>query len=323
MFIINPYVFNASEDLLLDLYSDSIGAWSVSRLLSSDYKVTPSTTKLLDTYSDSIGAWSVSRKLRTAYTGGCIKVREDGGDTVADIGFDGNGDLDETALLLHCGVNSGFVHTLYDQGTTSNDGVQTTASSQPRIVLNGVVEKSNGKPAMFFDGVNDYFDCGQLNGGTKPANYSVLNVYETYPTGDSEYIYGSFNSGASGLSPWVHIIKGDTTIRHDFSDGVGVSSHTASTPIVANTQGLFQVSYTNGNTAPVIRHDGSELTLTPIFEDATSCAGTEYGFSIGRPGEWNNKYYEGLQSEIIAFNVDNLANTAAIENNINTHYNTY
>jgi hypothetical protein len=290
MFIINPYVFNASEDLLLDLYSDSI-----------------------------LGI-SISRKLRTAYTGDHLFLRRADGSTTATQYVDN--EFDEAGITTFADGQDVFIRTVYDN-SQSFDATQAIEANQPKIVSSGVVIKSNGKPAMSFNGINNFLSCGTINGGTKPANYSVLNVYETHIVGGGKYIYGSFNSSASGSTPWVHIGKNNTEIRHDFSDGVNNSSHTASTPIVANTQGLFQVSYTNGNTAPVIRHDGSELTLTPVFEDATSCAGTEYGFSIGRPGEWNNKYYEGLQSEIIAFNVDNLANTAAIENNINTHYNTY
>ncbi|MGA0984023.1 MAG: aminotransferase class I/II-fold pyridoxal phosphate-dependent enzyme, partial [Burkholderiaceae bacterium] len=43
----------------------------------------------------------------------------------ADIGFDGSGELDTTALAAHCGSNDGFVSKWYDQSGNSRTGTQT------------------------------------------------------------------------------------------------------------------------------------------------------------------------------------------------------
>lgn len=282
---------------------------------------------LLDQYSDSIGAWSVSRKLRTAYTGGCIKVREDGGDTVADIGFDGNGDLDETALLLHCGVNSGFVHTIYDQGlTTSNNGVQTTASSQPRIVLNGVIDIDNGKPAMFFDGVNDYLDCGTINGGSKPANFSQFLVASLSSTVGHQAFVGS-SSSSTGDS--VYLIQNpdsnDGKIRTQFSSTNKYRQTLTDAVLnVINTQGLTTITYTSGDSNTDIYFNGGSLESFTTVNTATISDGTEYKTSLGRLGEYTGGFFlNGYIQELIMFNVDNVSNREGIRDNINTHSNTY
>lgn len=92
-------------------------------------------------------AYSV-RKLRTAYTGPALRVRESGGNTEADIGFDSNGDLDTAALLSHCGANSGFVVTWYDQSGNDRHVTQATTANQPRIVNAGVIETQNFLPSV-------------------------------------------------------------------------------------------------------------------------------------------------------------------------------
>ena len=87
---------------------------------------------LLEDYPGAAAAYSV-RKLRGAYTGDALRVREDSGNTEADIGFDANGDLDTAAIASHCGSANGFVVTWYDQSGNGNDLTQSTASDQPEI----------------------------------------------------------------------------------------------------------------------------------------------------------------------------------------------
>ena len=109
-------------------------------------------TPPLDTYTGAAAAYSV-RLLRTAYTGSCMRVREDGGNTETDIGFDSNGDLDTAAIASHCGANNGYVRYWYDQSTaggtgSGNDAGQATAASQPQIYNGTAVVTENGKPAL-------------------------------------------------------------------------------------------------------------------------------------------------------------------------------
>ena len=66
--------------------------------------VAPSSDLLLDLYPNAAAAFSV-RKLDQDYTGYCMRVREDSGDTEADIGFDGSGGVDQSAIATHCGLS--------------------------------------------------------------------------------------------------------------------------------------------------------------------------------------------------------------------------
>lgn len=79
------------------------------------------------------------RKINSAYTGDCIKVRRDD-NTLQDIGFLANGELDVAALTTFTGAGSGFVHTWYDQSGSSNDVTTENDAAQPRIVNSGVYD---------------------------------------------------------------------------------------------------------------------------------------------------------------------------------------
>jgi hypothetical protein len=117
-------------------------------------KITPPVGKLTSD-EDSYAMYGL-RKIKDDYAGNCIEVRESDGDTTANIGFDAHGNLDEAALLAHCGGNDGFVKTWYDQsGGTAFDLAQSGTGKQPKIVNSGSILRANGKPIMTFDGTND------------------------------------------------------------------------------------------------------------------------------------------------------------------------
>jgi hypothetical protein len=103
---------------------------------------------------NSAAAYSL-RKLRSAYTGPAIRVRRSSDNAEVDIGFTVSGNLDTGTLVAHVGSGSGFVTTWYDQSGNGRNATQTTAGSQPSIVVNGAIITQGGRPAIRFDGIND------------------------------------------------------------------------------------------------------------------------------------------------------------------------
>ena len=77
--------------------------------------------------------------MRTLYTGNAIRVRRSSDNNEQDIGFDGNGNLNESALTTFVGANNGFVTTWYDQSGNNLNFYNTTASYQPQIYSNGTI----------------------------------------------------------------------------------------------------------------------------------------------------------------------------------------
>lgn len=158
--------------------------------------------KLLDIHIGAQTAYSISRLLRTAYTGDAIRVRRSSDDAELDIGFDGSGNLDESALTTHTGAGDGFVVKAYDQSGNSNDWVQAIANLQPRIVSSGTVDKVNSKPAMWSDatgGSQDVLTATLTGSATTTAFHVYKNTRSTgcVNAGDSSNFYGLILSSAS------------------------------------------------------------------------------------------------------------------------------
>ena len=107
------------------------------------------TDLLLDTYTGATAAYSV-RKLSKDYTGNCMRVRRSSDESVQDIGFDSNGDLDTSAIATFVGDAYGYVSIWYDQSGNGNNATQSTTSSQPMIYdrVAAAVITENGKPVI-------------------------------------------------------------------------------------------------------------------------------------------------------------------------------
>ena len=151
------------------------------------YVATTTAPKLLDIYTNSAGAYSL-RKLRTAYTGYAITVRRSSDNTSQDIGFDVNGNLDTTTLLSFVGAGNGYVSRWYDQSGNGNNAFQITASQQPLIVSNGTVTTNGGKPVIR-TAQGTGFLINQINLGTTHSMFAVID----WISGQKEY-FGSFGN---------------------------------------------------------------------------------------------------------------------------------
>ena len=72
-------------------------------------------------------------------------------------------------------ARNGFVETWYDQSANQRDAIQETATNQPSIVQNGGIVKVNSKPAITFDGNDNFLEVD----GTGSAV-----AYSFSPSGD-------------------------------------------------------------------------------------------------------------------------------------------
>ena len=125
-------------------------------ILSSDISATAVQKNLgpadlfLNTYSGASAAYSF-RKLDNSYSGNCIRVVNDSGVSL-DIGFDGSGYLDTSAIATHCGSGNGKISIWYDQSGNSRIALALSAANQPLIFSSGSMVEVNNKAAALFDG---------------------------------------------------------------------------------------------------------------------------------------------------------------------------
>jgi hypothetical protein len=144
--------FNNAKTALLAYLKERTGG-TVPISLKMTWEQVSQVSYLLDDYSGAAAAYSL-RLLSSTYSGDAINVWN--GTSYADIGFDGSGELDTTALAAHCGSNDGFIRYWYDQSGNSNDAAQTTTASMPKIYdgTTQAVVTENGKPTLDFGVMN-------------------------------------------------------------------------------------------------------------------------------------------------------------------------
>ena len=263
-----------------------------------------SVTPPFDDYVNPTAGYSM-RKLDSSYSGSAIRVREDSGNTEADIGFDGSGDLDTTALLAHTSSNSGFIVKWYDQSGNSYDLAQATTTAQPKIVDLGSVVMSNGKPAILYDGAftnGDFMEqaSSAFSGSTAEVNqYSVQQMISTNTP-------GIYVNGNNNVYYWVYT-SGDS------STSVGLNTGT----IAYYKNGSLISSPTRGSLFSNFNNDTQTLaTLTGM--NMTYFGGSYRDFTIS---DWNAGWrLNAYMQEMIFWRATDLPTQADVETNINDYY---
>jgi hypothetical protein len=148
MFLINPYILQASGDFVFNSVNDL--------------------------------AFSV-RKVNDSYSGSCMRVRRSTDNAEQDIGFI-SGDLDTTAISTFCGANIGYIVKWYDQSGNSNDKINTTAANQPVIYNNGFTLR-NGKPYISASSTQ-YLYLASSYSQLYDEDYTLFMTYEKSATGN-------------------------------------------------------------------------------------------------------------------------------------------
>lgn len=283
-------------------------------LLSRNISLNISSSPLiLDTYPGAAAAYSL-RKLRIAYTGAAIRVRRSSDSAEQDIGFDGAGNLDTSALTTFVGAGDGLVTTWYDQSVNARHATQTTAGNQPQIVSSGVVATTGGKPSISF------VDPG--SGATKlnvPVWHTVnaphvwlFSAYMLTSAGSFPYLLGtsphdqgflSLHSGLSGVARFA-TVRGVVS-AYDFG-----SSRTGLFTVISLNANRANLSGWINGTGGVLGADSDTDFVLPINYEITDggTSATSGNLSV---------------SEMILYASDQSASRAAIESAINSHYSIY
>ena len=266
-------------------------------------------TPLLDTYSGAAAAYSL-RRLSSSYVGSAVEVYN--GSSYADIGFDVFGELNTVALAAHCGSNDGFIRTWYDQGTNGNDATQSTTANMPKIYdgTTGVITE-NGKPAVEFDGSNDFLQDAVSIVSDYPFSLIDVATPDTLHQGTVSGIV----STASSTIMFANVYNSSDNNENQiwtrnltlFRDG----------PVMSVGQQDLNFLYWSSDTVSAIHVNGS-TAYSPV---GTTDFPTVNNLSIGSlrdgtPGQ----YFDGKIQEVVWYASDQSANRAGIESNIATFY---
>ena len=248
------------------------------------------------------------RKLRSNYTGAAIRVRRSSDDAEQDIGFDANNDLDTASLLSFVGSGDGFVTTFYNQGSGTSNAVNTQNVRQSRIVIAGILQTKNSKPASITPDVNNgnnRYNFNSNNINTVSLVYSRNNVNTVdylsgLDIGGGVYAGGSA-TGFNGFGFFDSSNALNSNLGDDFNQHISI----------------FSTKKTNN--AFFLVDNSSEINAGTII-------GSEFNFRslLSRFDlTGNNITFIGFFQEAVFFSEDHTNDLAGIRNNINNYYNVF
>jgi len=193
---------------------------------------------------------------------------------------------------------NGFVTTWYDQSGNSNDAVQNTATSQPKIVDAGVLVEENGKPAILPDGVDDI-----LIGNISNVSYQSIFVVGKPATSALNHILLEAGPYFAWNATQV-IYRTNTFNPHSFPSD--------------STQGLVSV----------IAEGESDPRSVNAYRDGIASTNNPISLNLGQDvmrifGASGSVDYDSPIQEIIIFDTDQSSNRVDIETNINNYYAMY
>jgi len=260
--------------------------------INTEYDIyEPVNSELLADYPGASAAYSLRNLINT--TTNVVRVRRSNDNTEQDFTAT---DITDGTLATFCSGTDGFVATWYDQSGYGNDATQLTASEQPKLVSNGVVELDNGKPCLRYDTTGN----DSLNLTTRltdaRSTFSVVNF--VYNSGDlTQYLFGD------GFS-------------YDYASGNDklLSSEFAASFVKLGDNKINNIS--------------SDFTTTarPLVQSLVSMIHTSSSGKISRISEdrsISSRSLQGKLQEIIIYNTDQSLNRNGIETNINTEYTIY
>ena len=269
---------------------------------------------LLDTYSGATGAYSL-RKIKSTYTGFAIRVRRSSDNSSQDIGFDGNGNLDTTAITSFVGVGNGFVSIWYDQSGNGNNFLQSTLVNQPSITEAGVLNVLNTKPTINLGSSGKFLELpsGFLNNTSVLSYFQVSRIFDTNNGG----IFSPSTTNSTGLEILAtnvisrkSLLRINSSIRNDNSGAVYQLWN-------SDVQTYFSI---HGNsTSTTAYKNNSSVTLT----DSSAMPSLNFNgvYAFGRYS--NTNYMAGYVQELIIYNNDKSAYQSQISTNINDYYSIY
>ncbi|MAA63835.1 MAG: hypothetical protein CL581_03520 [Alteromonadaceae bacterium] len=251
---------------------------------------------LLNFHGSAQTAYSV-RKLDRDYEGSCMRVRNGGTNAELDIGFNDYGDLDRDAIATHCGSNSGFVVTWYDQTGNGHHMTQSSTSLQPTIYNGTATLTQNKRPVLNFDGeamVQSTLSLATSDGYTFAVGGSS-DASGGYVILSSDWVLtaaGIIQDGNSGAAQL------NQTVGSYHVNGQAIDAPTQDTLFDAmGSQGLIRIS-NHANTEGVTR----------FYALGSTALAT----------------YDNLQlQEIVVWHTDQSGNAASIEGNINNYFDVY
>lgn len=308
---------------------------SIRRIING-LKISP----LLDLYdieSNLGAAWSL-RKLKSNYNGYCLQVRRSSDNSLKNIGFVG-GQIDITTLLLFVGTHNGYVTIFYDQSGNNQSLIQNDLSRQPLIVYNGILITENNKPAIKFDGINDFLEIPNSTSYFKALHSNQILTAVVSRVGYSENpntAYGFIDTGGALNTQIGYTLFFDDRSIYNRNNGIiNIIATGNFTSIGIRPLNIFSPQKNNLIINEINLQSNSIIDRGILFindvqiktNNGTGTPSLENSSKTLKVGVVNThsliNFLGGTISEIIIYLNDQSFNTRFIQSNINSYYNIY
>jgi hypothetical protein len=151
------------------------------------YPAFPDVTFWLESLTTVVAAYSFT-KLKSTNTV-CCRIRESGGNTESDIGFNAEHRFNETSAQTFTGLNDGLIVSIEDQSGNGYAAIQPTAAEQPTVIELGEIVRTNGsQPHLRHDLSNDSLNVNLPN---NQVYYCIASTW-------SGITHGNFYTASSG-----------------------------------------------------------------------------------------------------------------------------
>lgn len=311
--ITRPTTNLVAGDMRFETDTKSVIIWDGASWRGYQYDF--STERFFEQFTDSAASAYSLRQLNTSASY-AVRVRSSSDNSEADIGFTANGDLDTSALTTHCGSGDGFVTKWYDQSGNSNDGLQTTTGFQPKIFDSGSVILQDEKPAIQFDGTDDFFSTTDYLG--TPSEAHLFSVNKMTSSSDTNLnfrpIFSKDLNTNNPIADFLYRYHGSSGIQMRIgNDDWGPSG--SSTTGLFDVQNLITFEY-NASTGEIFVNGSSVATSNAPADTFTD---SNAPVLIGKHENYS-QYFIGTMQELIFYTSDQSINRSSIETNINSYY---
>lgn len=279
----------------------AVFAWTGGQFLFSDYPA--------------LVGYDVSFKLSASATY-AFRVQRSSDSAEQDIGFTGDGLIDESALSSFVGAGTGYVTKLYNQGTGGTGGVydasQATQANMPVVVSGGTLVKQNGKLAMDMGvGVLRYLTTGTFPTlAARPLSYVYVATCGGTLGTRSQIVADAIDGTDRMIALYSRIIGGLWSAFSGTAVDDGASDKNQN---VVTT--IFKASnQTNSWVNQVQKHTNAATGTNAGVNGLT--IGVNYVLGL-------NASHDGTIQNVMLYESDENANRTAIETALNDHYGAY
>jgi hypothetical protein len=265
------------------------------------------TPGLLDLVPGAAAAYSL-RSLSNSYADPVVTVRRSSDD---DEGSFTAAEVSDGTLAAFCGAGDGFVKQWWDQSGNARHATQTTPGYQPQIVDTGVVVTEEGKPAIKFDGTDDFLRSTSFPalGTSALSTFLLFRFFNSTGFRTPLHLGGATNN--SGILYTADGVKNDGSMRVGRVGGDFLTTTTSTDFVATVLSGIrtgltvFNLYFNGAATSPP---SGNPIGMNIIS-----------GLSVGSYNG-TSQFLDGTVSEVIVYSSDLSSQRELIEGNIAWSY---